>query len=110
MSKLLSIGREENSENYFRLNILNVQREQKKYLIKINYKLSAYISYWSSGYSKQALDKVEIILYDSKIYVPQTLRRRVLDWYHFYLNHPGGSRLAKTIIELCCLKSISTQT
>ena len=29
--------------------------------------------------------------------VPQTLFRRVLDWYNFYLNHPGGSRFSKTI-------------
>ena len=23
------------------------------------------------------------------------MRRRVLYWYRFYLNHPGGNRLAK---------------
>ena len=27
--------------------------------------------------------------------MPQILRIRVLDWNHFYLNHPGGSRHAK---------------
>ena len=43
----------------------------------------------------QELDDVEIFCYDSKIYVTQSMRIGVLDWYHFYLNHPGGSRLAK---------------
>ena len=32
--------------------------------------------------------------------------RGVLDWYHFYLNHPGGSRLAKTPQEVCYQKGL----
>ena len=28
----------------------------------------------------------------------------MLDWYHFYLNHPVVSILVKTIIELCYWK------
>ena len=43
------------------------------------------------------------------MYVPQSLCRRVLDWYHFYLNHLGGSRLAKTVQEFCYCKSLVTQ-
>ena len=57
----------------------------------------------------QELDNVKIICYDSKIYVPQSLCRRVLDWYHFYINHPGGSRLAKIIREVCYWKSLVNQ-
>ena len=37
------------------------------------------------------------------------MRRPVLDWYHFYLNHPGGSRLAKIIREVCYWKILVTQ-
>ena len=37
------------------------------------------------------------------------MRRRVLDWYYFYLNHPGGSILAKIIRELCYWKFFVTQ-
>ena len=33
----------------------------------------------------------------------------MLDWYHFYLNHPGGSRIAKTIREVCYWKGLVTQ-
>ena len=57
----------------------------------------------------QALYYVEIICYDRKIYVPQILRRCVLDLYHFYLNHLVGSRLAKQIREVCYWKGLLVQ-
>ena len=41
--------------------------------------------------------------------MPQSLCRHVLDWYHFYLNHTGGSRLAKTIWKVCYCKGLVTQ-
>jgi hypothetical protein len=31
------------------------------------------------------------------IYIPQSLRQRVLSWYHEYLLHPGQTRTEKTI-------------
>ena len=43
------------------------------------------------------------------MYVPQSLRRRVLDWYHFYINHPCGSIIDKTIREVCYWKGVVTQ-
>ena len=43
----------------------------------------------------QALDDVKIICYAINIFVPQSLRIHVLDWYNFYINHSSGSRLAK---------------
>ena len=57
----------------------------------------------------QELDGINTICYDSKIYVPQILHRSVIDWYHFYINHPGGSRLAKTIREICYWKILVAQ-
>jgi Integrase zinc binding domain len=32
-----------------------------------------------------------------KIYIPQSLRQRVLSWYHEYLLHPGQTRMEQTI-------------
>ena len=49
----------------------------------------------------QVLDGVELIYYDSKIYMPQNLRIFMLDWYHLYLSHPGGSILVNTIEGVC---------
>ena len=100
-NELFAMSSAENNEYCFPLNLLNVQREQQKYLRKVNSKLSTYISDRVSGYSKQALENVKRIFYDSKMYVPKSLHRRVLDWYHFYLKHPGGGRLAKTIRGVC---------
>ena len=62
-----------------------------------------------SGYSMQALYEVKIIFYDSKIYLPQNLHRCVLDWYQLYLNHPGGSRIPKTIREVFYWKGLFMQ-
>ena len=81
--------------NCFPLDILDVQRGQQKDLRKMNYKLSAEILDQGYGYSKQAFDNAKITCYDTKIYVPQSLRSRVLDRYHFYPNHHGGSKVTK---------------
>ena len=37
------------------------------------------------------------------------MSRRVLDWYHLHLNHPGGIRLAKKIRDVCYWKGLVTQ-
>ena len=64
-------GRVENNEDCLPLNLSIVQREQQKELRNINSKLGTYISGRGSSYFKQDIDEVEIICYDSKIYVPQ---------------------------------------
>ena len=41
--------------------------------------------------------------------MPQILHIHALDWCHFYLNHSGGIRLAKTSREVCYWKVIFLQ-
>ena len=60
-NELFGISRTEKNQYCFLLNILNVQREQKKELRNRNYKISTYISDQESGYCKQALDNSRII-------------------------------------------------
>ena len=60
-NEFFAISREENNKYFSPLNLLNVKGEQQKYLIKVDSKLSTYISDWGSGHSKQALDYVEMI-------------------------------------------------
>ena len=108
-NELFAIGREGNNYIFLPQNLLIVQKEQPKELRNINSILSTYISDQVSGYSKQELDDVKIICYDSKIYVLLSLRKRALDWYHFYLNRPSGSRLSKTVREVCYWKGLVTQ-
>ena len=52
-------------------------------------------------YYRTMYDTHEIILYKNKIYVPQPLRERMLNWYHHYLSHPGATRLVKTVQQSC---------
>ena len=60
-NKLLTPGRDKNNKYCFLLDLLNLQREQKKGLININYKLSAYLTDKRYVYSNQTLDYVELI-------------------------------------------------
>ena len=77
---------------------------------KLHSKLSAYISDQVSGYPKQALYYINIICYDIKIYVQKSLRRCVIDWYHFYLNHLDGIRITKSIRKVCYWKVLVNET
>ena len=62
-----------------------------------------------SGYSQQELDNFEIIYFDNNMYVPLSLYRCVLYWYHFYRNHPGGIRLPNSTGKVCYWKGIVSQ-
>jgi hypothetical protein len=50
-----------------------------------------------------------LVTYEDKIYVPKSLHCRTLEWYHHYLNHPGGDRLYHTLSMVCYWKGMSTQ-
>ena len=60
-NKLFAIGREENNDNCFPLNLLIVQRKQQKEPRIIKSSFSKYISDRGSGHSKKELEYVEII-------------------------------------------------
>ena len=48
-------------------------------------------------------------MYKSKIYVPRKLQGRLIAWYHEYLCHPGGDRLAHTLKQVCYWKGMTSQ-
>ena len=48
-------------------------------------------------YSMQHIEGYDLLCYKDKIYIPQSLRQRVLSWYHEYLLHPGQTRTEQTI-------------
>jgi hypothetical protein len=48
-------------------------------------------------YSIQNIEGYDFLCYKEMIYIPQSLRQRVLSWYHEYLLHPGQTRTEKTI-------------
>jgi hypothetical protein len=99
----------EPSADAFPLTLALVQAEQNKEKTDRKSDLSTNLKNKIKEFKTQVIDDVEIYFLNSKIYVPKSLRRRTLDWYHFYLNHPGGDRLAKTLQEVCEWKGITTQ-
>ena len=96
MNKLFNIGNRNNNSG-FPLNLSDVQRIQNLELNIRNSKLKAFIEDSKSGYYYDFIEDMKLILYEGKIYVPESLRRRTLGWYHHYLNHSGGDRLANTL-------------
>jgi hypothetical protein len=108
MNELFNIGRE-NNDNGFPLDLSDVQRIQNLELNIRNSKLKAFIEDSKSGYYYDFIEDMKLILYKGKIYVPESLRGRTLGWYHHYLNHPGGDRLANTLSTVCYWKGLTSQ-
>ena len=107
MNKLFMTNGEA-TNNSFPLKLSTILREQNIELNKRNSKLSKnLLEDKDFDYNKQVIDDVELIFYKNKIYVPQCLR--MLDWYHLYLNHPGGDWLAKTLTEVCYWEGLANQ-
>ena len=64
--------------------------------------------YWISSYPQYQLENYEIICFDKKINMTLTLRRRGIDWYHFYLNQSIGRRLANKTRRIRYWKGLVT--
>lgn len=62
------------------------------------------------NYEYREVEKRQLLHFHGKIYVPSNLRQRVLTWYHHYLCHPGGDRLANTIQRIATWNWITTQS
>ena len=86
-----------------------IRAEQRKELSKRNSKLRALIDNEASGYYFDEIDDVNLVMYDKRIYIPVSLRNSTLNWYHHYLNHPGGDRLGNTLKRTCYWKGLSNQ-
>ena len=52
-----------------------------------------------TGYSDTVLEGTDLITYKDRIYIPQSLRNNVVEWYHCMLGHPGVKRTVATIIQ-----------
>lgn len=60
-------------------------------------------------YSYKDVEGRSLLHENGKLYVPKSLRQRTIQWYHHYLCHPGGDRLAKTLLEVCTWRGINSQ-
>ena len=86
-----------------------IRDEQQKELNKRRSILKKLIEDKNSGYTISNIDDVKLVLKENKIYIPESMREATLNWYHHYLNHPGGDRLANTIKQNCYWKGLSNQ-
>jgi hypothetical protein len=43
----------------------------------------------SDKFSERIVERSTVITYDNKIYIPISLRKSILWWYHTYLQNPG---------------------
>ena len=98
-----------NDDVVFPLTLSVVHAELQLELQNADSKINTYLNDNSSGYKTKRFDDVELVFYDDRIYVPSSLRRRALEWYHHYLNHPGGDRLANTLLQVCYWKGLTSQ-
>ena len=92
----------------FPLNLSLVRRIQLVELRKNKSKLKQLINDEKSGYKISQLDGIELVTFEGKIYVPSKLREKTLHWYHYFLNHPGGERLYKTLKQICYWKGMAS--
>ena len=74
-----------------------IHDEQQKELKNKNFLLKTLIDNKGSGYTINDIDDVSLVLKNDKIYIPESMRETTLNWYHHYLNNPGGDRLGNTI-------------
>jgi hypothetical protein len=51
----------------------------------------------SDKFSEIIVERSTVITYENKIYIPITLRKRIVWWYHTYLQHRGITRMEATL-------------
>jgi hypothetical protein len=51
----------------------------------------------SDKFSEILIERSTVINYDNMIYIPQSLIKRIVWWYHTYLQHPGITRMEATL-------------
>jgi hypothetical protein len=53
----------------------------------------------SEKFSEIIIERSTVITYVCKIYIPHSLRKRIVWWYHTYLQHPGIRRMEGTLSQ-----------
>ena len=83
----------------FPLEYASIAEETKKEL-QASVELKDLLKDSKSGYYNYDLEGHKVIMYKKCIYIPKSLRGRLIRWYHHFLCHPGGRRLSKTISQV----------
>ena len=86
-----------------------MRKEQQRELNKQNSKINAQLENEKSGFKLKTLDNIELVMFEDRIYVPRRLRERTINWYHYYLCHPGEDRLYNTLKSVCFWDGMKNQ-
>jgi hypothetical protein len=78
----------------FPMNPILIQKEQEK-----DKKLQQDIKKNVRKYKTRTIEGVELVTRHKLIVIPKTLQNRIVAWYHYYLAHPGMTRLEATLRE-----------
>ena len=54
-----------------------------------------------SDWKYKPVKSINLTYYLDMIYIPKTIRKRFLKWYHFYLQNPSGDRLYQRLTTVC---------
>ena len=55
-----------------------------------------FTSTFHCGGNSDRIKSIDLVTYNGKIVIPQTLQMRLLKWYHAQLLHPGKERTEET--------------
>jgi hypothetical protein len=55
-------------------------------------------------FTERKIEGTSVLMYRGRIYVPTSLRKRIINWYHEFLCHPGETRTEQSI-RTCYLKT-----
>ena len=110
-AELLAFHDDEMSENAYPLNYSLLQKEQFKDQLLQDQIAPPGLS--DPGYGLNTFsaggEKYELVCHNDKIVVPRTLQKRVIEWYHNQLCHPGINRTEQTIRQQFTWPKLSKQ-
>ena len=92
------------SDNEHPVTFRTIEKHQKKDRTLIN-KLKTNKNYTLKTF-RGGEKSYDLVLRHDKIVIPSTLKRKVLEWYHTYLLHPGLNRTEETIRQHLWWKSL----
>ena len=59
-------------------------------------------------FTERKVEETPVLLYQGRIYVPPSLRKRIINWYHEFLCHPGETRTEQSIRTCYIWPNIAT--
>ncbi len=54
----------------------------------------------AKGVTVEHLEDADLVCLNGRVIVPKSLRKRIIEWYHTYLAHPGIRRMTDTMSKL----------